>query len=79
MPTVDGKRTPLREYLIFTDEIRDELLACDFRSITENTRKIVRRLKQTMYDDAVRKHKEGIIEQSIVEQCKRHHMSQEDT
>ena len=79
VPTVDGKRTPLREYLIFTDEIRDELLACDFRSITENTRKIVRRLKQTMYDDAVRKHKEGIIEQSIVEQCKRHHMSQEDT
>ncbi len=61
VPTVDGKRVALREYLIFNEEIRDEMLTIDPEKITALTRKLVREKGQPMITDAEAKFKEGII------------------
>tara|TARA_A100001015_G_scaffold170048_1_gene188998 strand:+ start:2133 stop:3296 length:1164 start_codon:yes stop_codon:yes gene_type:complete len=71
VPTVDGKRVALREYLVFDDEIRDELLNHDFTEVTERTRAIVKRKKKTMYHDAQKKYKEGIISKETLNKLKR--------
>lgn len=30
LPSLDGKRVPLREWLVFNEELRQQLLRCDF-------------------------------------------------
>lgn len=61
VPTVDGKRVALREYLIFTDEVRDILLECDVEKITAATRKLVKERGQPMEVDAQKRFDEGMI------------------
>ncbi len=75
VPTVDGKRVALREYLIFDEKIRDILLETDILNITNVVRKLVREYGQTMAIDAEQKWKEGFITERqyriIAEQAKR--------
>ncbi|MBB72282.1 MAG: Dot/Icm secretion system ATPase DotB [Legionellales bacterium] len=59
--TPDGKRTPLREYLVFDDEVRDILLETDPESITGATRRLVKERGQPIEVDAKRKLDAGII------------------
>ncbi len=61
VPTVDGKRTPLREYLAFTEEIRDILLDSNLDQITATTRQLVAQHGQPMKVDIESKYKDGII------------------
>lgn len=61
VPTVDGKRVALREYLVFTEEVRDELLESDPDNITAATRKLVEKKGQLMVKDAQAKFDAGII------------------
>lgn len=61
VPTIDGKLIALREYLIFTEDVRDKLLEADPNQVTAATRFILRERGQTMVDDAYKKFKEGII------------------
>ncbi|MDX2164155.1 MAG: Dot/Icm type IV secretion system ATPase DotB [Gammaproteobacteria bacterium] len=61
VPTVDGKRVALREYLIFTDEVRDILLDVDVEKITAATRKLLKERGQPMEVDAQKRFNEGII------------------
>jgi defect-in-organelle-trafficking protein DotB len=61
VPTVDGKRVALREYLVFNEKIRDLLLECDPDDITNETRKMVRQYGRTMLTDAKEKFESGII------------------
>jgi defect in organelle trafficking protein DotB len=61
VPTIDGHLTPLREYLIFNEEIRDILLDSDPNEITTNTRKLVYERGQTMATDAKNKFDQGLI------------------
>jgi len=61
VPTVDGKRVALREYLIFDDAVRDVLLESDIEKITAATRKLVKERGQLMEVDAQKKFEEGII------------------
>jgi defect-in-organelle-trafficking protein DotB len=61
VPTVDGKRVALREYLVFNEKIRDLLLECDPDDITNETRKMVRQYGRTMITDAKEKFESGII------------------
>lgn len=61
VPTVDGKRTPLREYLIFNQEVRDILLACDPIHVTAKTREILQTHGRTMAEDAKDVFKKGLI------------------
>src|SRR5579883_10700 len=75
LPTVDGKRVALREYLVFDEKIRDILLETDILNITNVVRKMVREHGQTMEKDANEKFKAGIIAERtyrvIAEQAKR--------
>jgi defect-in-organelle-trafficking protein DotB len=61
VPTLDGKRVALREYLVFDEKIRDILLESDPNDITSATRRLVREHGQLMTSDAQQKYKDGII------------------
>lgn len=61
VPSLDGKRVALREYLVFNEEVRDKLLDCDPNNVTAATRRLVIEQGQTMEADATQKFKAGII------------------
>ena len=77
VPTVDGKRTPLREYLVFDESIRSKLLNVDVNQVSSATRKIVKEQNHTMLDDARRAFKEGLIDKAIVSKIERYHQGQD--
>lgn len=61
VPTVDGKRVALREYLIFNEEVRDILLESPLESVTAITRRLLKERGQPMIIDAQKKYDAGII------------------
>ncbi len=61
VPTVDGTRVALREYLVFDEEARDILLEGDPNEVTSTTRKLVRQRGQLMTVDAKNKFEQGLI------------------
>jgi defect-in-organelle-trafficking protein DotB len=61
VPTVDGKRVALREYLVFDEKVRDILLDTDLINITATVRKMVKEQGRTMATDAKEKFTAGII------------------
>lgn len=61
IPTVDGKRVALREYLVFDDKIRDILLESDPENITNRVRKMVKEFGRTIEADAKEKFDAGMI------------------
>jgi len=65
VPTVDGKRVALREYLVFDEKIRDQLLEGNPNDITSLTRRMVREYGQLMTVDATEKFKAGIISERV--------------
>ena len=65
VPTVDGKRVALREYLVFNEGIRDLLLECDPNDVTNATRKLVRQHGQLMTVDAKDKFQQGMISERV--------------
>lgn len=75
VPTVDGKRVALREYLVFNETVRDLLLETDILNITNVVRKLVREYGRTIESDAHEKFTAGTISERqynlIAEQAKR--------
>lgn len=75
VPSVEGKRVALREYLVFDEKIRDIMLETDITNITNVVRKLVREYGKTMEADAKEKMKDGQITERqyhlIAEQAKR--------
>lgn len=65
VPTVDGKRVALREYLVFDEEVRDILLESDPNDVTTTTRNLVRERGQPMTIDAKQKFADGIISDRV--------------
>lgn len=61
VPTVDGKRVAIREYLIFDEKTRDTLLSAPTEQLTQATRKLVEAKGQPMRVDAKQKLDDGII------------------
>jgi defect-in-organelle-trafficking protein DotB len=61
VPTVDGNRVALREYLVFNEKIRDQLLDIDAVHITAAVRALVRSHGHPMAVDAKEKFDAGII------------------
>lgn len=59
--TVDGKRTALREYLVFTPEIVSHLLRINLDLITPECRKLLEKHGRTFYQDAQEKFAKGLI------------------
>lgn len=75
VPTVEGKRVALREYLIFDEKVRDTLLETDVLNITNVVRHLVREKGRTMEADAKEKFEAGVISERtyrlVAEQAKR--------
>lgn len=61
VPTVDGKRVALREFLIFDEGVRDLLLETNPETVTAATRRMLKERGQTMENDAKKKFDDGII------------------
>lgn len=61
VPSVDGMRIALREYLVFTEKLRDVMLDSDLEKITATTRQLVEQYGQPMRQDVEEKYKEGLI------------------
>lgn len=61
VPSVDGKRVALREYLIFSEKLRDRLLDSDPENITQTTRQLLHEEGQSMLADVETKYKAGIL------------------
>lgn len=61
VPTVDGKRVALREYLVFNEMVRDQLLAVSSDKVTAKTREMLQKYGRSMLFDVEEKYKEGII------------------
>lgn len=61
VPTVDGKRVALREFLVFNEEVRDRLLDTPPEEVTAMTRRLLKEKGQPMIADATEKFKAGII------------------
>jgi defect in organelle trafficking protein DotB len=65
VPSVDGKRVALREYLIFNEKVRDILLECNPNDVTNATRKLVKEMGRLMTDDAKEKFEQGLISERV--------------
>ena len=61
VPSIDGKRIALREFLVFTEELRDKLLVCDPDNITQAPRDLLYQHGQPMIHDVEAKFKEGLL------------------
>lgn len=61
VPSTDGKRVALREYLVFSEKLRDQLLASDPENITHTTRQLLYEHGQTMLSDVEEKYKAGLL------------------
>ena len=61
VPTVDEKRIPLKEFLIFSEDIRDQLVDVPVDHITAKTRELLKQHGQPMIVDAKRKFEQGLI------------------
>jgi defect-in-organelle-trafficking protein DotB len=60
-PSVDGKRVPLREYLVFDEAVRDELISTNLENITSTVRRLLHERGQPIMVEAKQKFEEGII------------------
>lgn len=70
LPTVDGKRVAIREYLIFDEEILTTLLEAPIDNITYETRKLLVKHGQTFLQDAQAKFDSGLIATAELEKIK---------
>lgn len=61
IPTLDGKRCAVKEYLHFDKEIRTILKTTDVLNITHVIDSIVKEKKQRLIDDVYKKYVEGLI------------------
>ena len=61
VPSVDNKRVALREYLVFTEQVRDRLLDANPEQVTAITRELVAEHGQSMQVDVENKFKAGVI------------------
>lgn len=61
VPSIDGRRIALREFLVFTEKLRDILLDSDPDKVTATTRRILEEYGQPMEVDVQQKFKEGVI------------------
>ena len=62
VPSTDGKRVALREYMVFNERIVDELLGAGVENMTQVSRQMVKKYGQTFLADATEKHKAGRID-----------------
>ena len=65
VPTIDGKRVALREFLVFDEDIRDVLVDTEVELLAAQTRTLLKKFGQPMVVDAKRKFDSGIISERV--------------
>ena len=70
VPKVDGTRTPIREYLILSEEVREKLLSVSPDQIVTAIRKLLPKYGQTAFADAQDKYDKGIIDAKVLKRFK---------
>ena len=65
VPSIDGKRIALREYLVFNEKLRDQLLDSDPDKITATTRQLVQEDGQPMRIDVEQKYQERLLSDRV--------------
>lgn len=75
VPGLDGKRIALREYLVFDENIRDQILDCDPEKITQHIRNMLLKHGQPMLHDAQQKFEQGLISERTLKFYQRSHVS----
>lgn len=63
VPSIDGKRIALREYLVFDENVRDELLSVDPERVTAKTRELVQKYGHPMQLEVDKRYEEGVIDE----------------
>lgn len=71
VPSLDGKRVPIREWLVFDEEIKDELLSYDSNMLVKEIRRIVKVKGQSLSDDVKRKYELGLISDQVLKESLR--------
>lgn len=61
IPSTDGKRVAIREYLVFNQQIVDTLLEAGVDNLTYETRKVLQKYGRTFLQDATEKFEAGQI------------------
>lgn len=71
IPSLDGKRVPIREYLVFTDDIKEMLLEAGVDNLTYMTKKALREHGKSFLEDAKEKFNEGLISEKWLNEIKK--------
>ena len=71
IPSTDGKRVPIREYLVFTDEIKEMLLEAGVDNLNYMTKKALKESGRSFLDDAKEKFEEGLISEKWLNEIKK--------
>ncbi len=61
LPRPDGKRTAVREYLVFTNEVRDALLQSGMDELVGTIRALLPKYGQPIMRDVEKKYKDGLL------------------
>lgn len=72
---VNNNSVAIREWLVFTSEIKDYLKKSDPNNVSYEIKRIVAAKKQTLFDDAYRKYKEGIVSIDILKSLEKDYRS----
>lgn len=71
LPSTDGGRVPIREYLVFNDEIREYLDEVDIEKITPEIKKLLKICGRTFLEDAQEKFDQGFITEETLNGIKK--------
>ena len=71
VPSIDGKRTALREYLVFDGEIKDRLRESPINALFSNTYQALIDKGQTLLMDAEKQYQAGIIAETVLQKVKK--------
>lgn len=77
VPSTDGKRVAIREYVIFNDDIIDELLEGGAEDLTLSCRKVLRKYGKSFFQDAQDKFNQGLISQHVLDEIARSSRSED--
>lgn len=70
LPSTDGKRVAIREYLVFNRKIVDHLLECGVENLTYETRKMLDKYGQSFLQDAQSKYDQGLIDEKTMNEVR---------
>lgn len=71
VPSIDGKRIAIIEYLVFNQEIIDALLKTNLENITLELRTLIKMYGKTFLQDAHEKYKNGLIDLDCLNNLKK--------